>query len=359
MHAIERKEQFGNSLYDPAWILMAYGHKRGTLLLRHIAFTGALVLSLTSGRADAQADPPAPKRLPAQLVEDFHGAFGEHHARAVHAKGIILRGSFEPSAEARTLSMAPLFTHSVPVIVRFSDFTGLPDIPDTSPNANPRGFALKFLLADGSNLDIVNHNFNGFPVATAAEFSTLLQALGHSPAGTPSPTPFEAFLASHPAAKNFFTTQKPPPESFATTTFFGVNAFYFIDAAGRSLPVRYRFVPQAGEHYLDEAALKTKSSSYLMDEIAPRVGKSPVRFTWFAQIGEPADRSDDPSVAWPESRRLVRLGVITIDESPPNAAASDRDLLFLPGTLPPGIGIADPMVTVRNAAYPVSFHQRQ
>lgn len=84
-----------------------------------------------------------------------------------------------------------------------------------------------------------------------------------------------------------------------------------------------------------------------------------MRFTWFAQIGEPMDRSDDPSAAWPEGRRLVKLGVITIDKAGPNTPASDRDLLFLPGTLPPGIAIADPMVTVRNAAYPVSFHQRQ
>jgi catalase len=125
------------------------------------------------------------------------------------------------------------------------------------------------------------------------------------------------------------------------------------------VPVRYRFVPQAGEHYLSEAALKSKSPNYLVDEIAPRVAKSPVRFTWFAQVGEPPDRSDDPSVAWPDSRRLVKLGVITIDKPDPNTAASDRKLLFLPGTLPPGIGIADPMVTVRNAAHPVSFHQRQ
>ncbi len=68
--------------------------------------------------------------------------------------------------------MASLFTHSVPVIVRFSDFTGLPDIPDTSPSANPRGFAVKFLLAEGSNLDVVKHSFNDFPVATAAQIST-------------------------------------------------------------------------------------------------------------------------------------------------------------------------------------------
>jgi catalase len=52
----------------------------------------------------------------------------------------------------------------------------------------------------------------------------------------------------------------------------------------------------------------------------------------------------------------VAKAFFTTQKPPP---AADRDLLFLPGSLPPGIGIADPMVTVRNAAYPVSFHQRQ
>lgn len=309
--------------------------------------------------AHAQTDQSLPERLPAQLVADFHGAFGEHHARAVHTKGIILQGSFEPSAEARSLSVATLFKQAEPVIVRFSDFTGLPDIPDTSGSANPRGFAVRFLLADGSNLDIVNHSFNGFPVSSAADFSTLLQALGHSPPGTAAPTPFDAFLSAHAAAKSFFTTQKPPPESFATTAFFGVNAFYFTDARGHSVPVRYRFVPEAGEHYLDATALASRAADYLMVEIARRVAKAPVRFTWFAQIGEGADKIDDPAIPWPDSRKLVKLGVITIDKAGPNTAPADKALAFMPGTLPPGIGIADPMVTIRNAAYPVSFHERQ
>jgi catalase len=321
--------------------------------------TGIALLSLAPTGATAQPAPPSPTRLPAQLVQDFHGAFGDHHARAVHAKGIILQGHFEPAAEARTLSSATVFAKPVPVIVRFSDFTGLPDIPDTSGSANPRGFAVKFLLPDGSNFDIVNHSFNGFPVASAADFSTLLQALGHSPAGTPSPTPFETFLSTHPSAKAFFTTQKPPPESFATTAFYGVNAFTFTDVSGRGRPVRYRFVPQVGEHYLDEAALRGKSPTYLIDEITARVAKGPVKFTWLAQIGEPSDKIDDPSTVWPDSRKLITLGLITIDTVGPNTPASDQHLLFLPGTLPPGIGIADPMVTVRNAAYPVSFHERQ
>jgi catalase len=292
-------------------------------------------------------------------VQDFHGAFGAHHARAVHAKGIILEGSFEPSADARALSIAPVFKAKAPVTVRFSDFAGLPDIPDTVGDANPRGFAVKFQLPGDATYDIVAHSFNGFPVATAAEFSVLLQALAKSGPAAAKPTPLDAFFAEHPRAKTFFTTQKPPPDSFATAAYFGVNAFTFTDASGRQQPVRYRFAPEAGEHYLSPDALKSRSATYLIDEIGPRVAQKPVRFTWYAQIGEPGDRIDDPSVAWPENRRLVNLGVITIEKLGANTPASDRELLFLPGNVPDGIGIADPMITVRNAAYPLSFGERQ
>jgi catalase len=40
-------------------------------------------------------------------------------------------------------------------------------------------------------------------------------------------------------------------------------------------------------------------------------------------------------------------------------AASDKATLFLPGNVPQGIETADPMLQVRNAAYPLSFRDRQ
>lgn len=323
-----------------------------------------LLLCLNTGKVLAQSSPvddlsELPKGLPAQLVDDLHSAFGQYKVRAVHAKGIILQGNFTPSSDAKTLSKAAVFAAPVPVIVRFSDFTGIPDIPDTSNGANPRGFAIKFLLPDGSNLDIVTHSFNGFPVSNASDFSLLLRAIGASGSGATKPTLLDNFLTTHPIAKTFLTTQKAPPESFATTAFFGVNAFLFTDASAQNHYVRYRFVPEAGEHYLDEVALKSKTPTYLADEISTRVTDKPVRFVWYAQLAEASDKIDDPALAWPENRQLIKLGVITIDRLGPNTAAADKGLLFLPGSLLPGIEIADPMVTVRNASYPFSFHKRQ
>ena len=136
-----------------------------------------------------------------------------------------------------------------------------------------------------------------------------------------------------------------------------MNAFKFTKA-GHAAFVRYRLMPAAGEHYLDADALRAKSTDFLQQDIARRLAKGPISFDWFAQIAAKGDVIDDPSVAWPQTRRLVKLGTITLTRVVADAAA-DRELLFLPANLPVGIEAADPMLRIRNEAYPISFGHRQ
>ena len=313
-----------------------------------------LLATALSGPARAQSDDD----LPGLLVQDLHAAFGEHHARAVHAKGIILTGSFAPSPDAARLTLAVTFLKPALVTERFSDFTGIPDISDTNPLASPRGFAIKLDEGGPGEMDIVAHGFNGFPTATAAEFGQLLLAIAGSGPDVAKPTPLDAFLADHPIAATFLTTQKPAPESYATNAYFGVNAFAFTNAAGEERFIRYRFVPVAGEHYLDAAASAAKDPNFLQAEIANRITSGPVLFDWYAQISGPGDKIDDPSIAWPEDRELVKLGTITIDALA-DQAAMDPSLMFLPTNLPDGVAPADPMIDIRGNAYPISFGERQ
>src|SRR5262245_23611460 len=306
-----------------------------------------------AGRSAAQdADP-------AELVTDFHTIFGEHHARAVHAKGVVLDATFEPTEEARQLSKASVFAGKVPATVRLSDTTGIPEIPDADSHASPHGLAMKFQLGDGSEMDMVTHSFNGFPAATAAEFDKFLKAAAASGPGTAKPTPIEQYLQTHPNAVPFVTQQNPPPESLATTTYFGVNAFAFVDASGKKTFVRYRFVPEAGDKYLESAEAASKGPDYLMDEIGERVAKGPVAFDWFAQIAQSGDKADDPSTPWPEDRQLVKLGTLTITGMAADQDGLGKSLLFLPNNVPDGMEPVDPMIDVRSAAYPISFGERQ
>lgn len=323
------------------------------------ALTAVLMAALAPLAATAQPQAVLPGQSPKDLVDALHTAFGEHHARAVHAKGILLLGSFTPDPAARTLSGAPVFARGTwPVTARFSDFTGIPDIPDGIPEANPRGFAFKIKAKDGEMFDVVTHSFNGFPVATTDEFAAFLRSIGASGPDAPHPNAIEQFLATHPIAKAFVTSQKPPPVSFATVAYFGVNSFKFTNANGQSLHVRYRFVPLAGEQYLSADALKAKSANYLRDELAGRVKAGALKFDWYAQVAAAGDKIEDPSIAWPDERRLVRLGTLTLTDIADDPAL-DRQTLFLPGQAHEGIESADPMLTLRNAAYPLSFGARQ
>jgi catalase len=217
---------------------------------------------------------------------------------------------------------------------------------------------VKFKAPGETEMDVVTHSFNGFPTKNSEEFRQLLLAIGASGKDAPHPNAVEKFLATHPVAKTFLTTQKPPPQSYATAEYYGVNAFKFTDAKGHALFVRYRFVPVAGERYLDDAAMKAAGPDYLQPEIAQRLSKSPVRFDWYAQISQKGDVIDNPSIAWPDTRKLVKLGTVTIT-AVADQATEDRKLLFLPANLPDGIDAADPMLMVRNGAYPLSFRHRQ
>ena len=83
--------------------------------------------------------------------------------------------------------------------VRFSNSTGIPNVPDGSRSAIPHGMTLKFHLPNGSDTDMVLNAFKFFPVSTGADFRDMLLALAASPADGPKPTKFDEFVASHPA----------------------------------------------------------------------------------------------------------------------------------------------------------------
>jgi catalase len=339
---------------------MSDGKKWRVLTMKPMILkTCALVMLLGLDALVSSGSGVAQGTDPAELVRDLHAIFGEHHARAVHAKGVILDATFEPAAQARQLSTASVFAGKLQATVRFSDTTGLPEIPDADPNASPHGFAIKFKLNNGAEMDLVTHSFNGFPAATVAEFETFLKAAAASGLGAAKPTPIEKHLQLHPNAVPFVTQQKPPPESFATIAYFGVNAFAFAGASGKKTTLRYRIVPEAGEKYLDAAIAASKGPRYLMEEIAARVAKGPVMFNWFAQIAQLGDKADDPSTPWPEDRELVKLGTLTITGMAADQEGLSKSLLFLPNNVPAGIEPVDPMIDVRSTAYPISFGERQ
>lgn len=294
-----------------------------------------------------------------QVVDAMNKLFGSHPGiRSNHAKGVVAEGSFKASPEAAKLSKAALFDGSIiPVTVRFSNATGVPDIPDGNPQANPHGMALKYHLPDGSETDMVLNSLKFFPVATGEELRDLLLAVVASGPDAPKPTPVEQFVASHPSVAAAGATIATP-DSFANENYFGINAFIFTNAAGDRQAVRYQMLPETLVHLTPEEAA-AKAPSFLAEELAERLKGGPVTFHLKAQLAAPGDPTNDPTKAWPEDRELVELGVVTIEKIAADSAAAEKELLFLPGQVTDGIEPSDdPMIGVRDGAYAESFARR-
>lgn len=155
---------------------------------------------------------------------------------------------------------------------------------------------------------------------------------------------------------------KPSPESFATEKFFGVNAFKFTKD-GKAATLRYRIVPVAGEKHLDADALKSKSATYLFDELPQRLEQAaPIAFTLVAQIAEDGDVTDNATVIWPEDRKLVELGTIKIESAigDEESLEKQRNVIFDP--IPRVAGVEpsdDPLLDVRANVYLISGKQRR
>ncbi|MBV8817801.1 MAG: catalase family peroxidase [Acidobacteriaceae bacterium] len=309
--------------------------------------------------------PTDPKQLALgeAVLKQFDATFGFHPGfRPAHAHGILVSGEFTPSPDAASLTRAPHLTRpSTRVTARFSNSTGLPTLPDTDPNANPRGLAIRFHLAEHSHTDIVAHSTDGFPARTAEEFLELLQAGAASgQENKESPSPIEKFLASHPAALAFVQTPKPSPSSFAHENYFAVNAMRFTNAAGESRYGRYRIAPEAGVEHLDNAALSAKSPTYLFDELHERIAGHPLTFHIQVQLAGAGDVVDDATAHWPKDRPLVDLGKIVLTSLVADDEREQQQIIFDP--IPRIDGIepsADPLLEQRAAVYLMSGRRRR
>ncbi len=319
-------------------------------LVRSLTCVSLLLVS-----AAAVADNPP---LPTQIVDLANKVDGVHPGfRAFHAKGVVMEGSFKASAEAAQFSRATLFNRSsIPVTARFSDGSGMPTVPDGSP-AMPRGIAIKYHLPGGADTDIVTNSFKFFPVGTGEDFRDLLQAITASTPDAPHPNKVEQFFGSHPNAPKAIGSL-PIPDSFADEEYHGIDAFIFVNKSGQRQAVRYVIAPEKLVHITPEEAAK-QSPDYLFENLAKRIAQQPLVFHLKAQLAEPGDQTKDASEPWPDDRKVVELGVLTLTKVVSNSAEAEKKLLFQPTNLTAGIELSDdPLPSVRSAAYGVSFGRR-
>jgi catalase len=270
-----------------------------------------------------------------------------------HAKGITAVGTFTPSEEAKKLSTAPHFNnHSTPVWVRFSNSTGIPNIPDFDENANPRGCGIRFQLGDRKHTDIVSHSTPFFPTRTGEGFLAFLQNLVAGTIGD--------FLAANPSALAFVQAPKPAPVSYGTEEYFSVNAFKLINSAGKATFIRYHIVPDAGVRVLSAEAVKKEDPDYLSKDLEKRLKEGLIGFRILAQEAAEGDVTDDATVHWPADRPVVSLGHIKLESLLENNAEKQKYFILDPIPRVQGVEPSDdPLLEMRAALYLWSGKQRR
>lgn len=322
------------------------------------SLVASVILGLNSTYASADDDN---KPVTERLVNTLSQLAGEHQGvRKNHAKGIIAEGYFTPTSEAKKLSSAlHLQDAPSPIIVRFSNATGVPNIPDANANAFPKGIAVRFDMGDEGYTDLVCISVNSFPSSTPEEFLGLLQAIASTTPDSPSPSPIVSYLDSHPAAKRFVEIPKLPPQSFATQPFYGVNSFKFINDQGDEHFGRYIIEPVAGVKFFTESEQQNLDDNYLMDELPKRLSNNKVEYKIFVQLAGANDDVNDATVTWPASRDRVEIGTLTLTQMYANADTFAKENMFNPLAIPEGIEASDdPILLARPGAYAVSFGRR-
>ena len=332
--------------------------------VRNQTLTAITAMLFISSQAYAETPEPteADKPVVEQIVNTLTRLSGGPHAgfRSNHAKGIVVLGEFTPAKSAASITKAVhLQKTSSPVVLRFSDATGVPNIPDADGNAFPKGIAIRFNLEDGTSTDIVSISTNDFPVSNPEDFLGLLNAIAASGPNAAKPTPVEQFLGSHPAALEFVQMPKLPPVSFATQSFFGVNAFKFTNAKGVTQYGRYRITPVNGAQFLSKEEAAKATPNYLFEELPIRLAKSPASYKLSVQLAEKGDVLNDATVVWPDSRKQVELGTLVIKNVNADGLKYEKSTMFNPLALVDGIEASeDPILLARPAAYAVSFGRR-
>lgn len=328
--------------------------------LPQLAGVGAILLFAVAGFLYLGAWFSPHKLTPARFVDGFEQVNGVHPGfRRNHAKGVGVSGLFDSNGQGTRLSKAVVFQAGrVPVIGRFSFGGGDPYVGD-SPDA-ARGLGLQFSLPDGEQWRTAMINLPVFPFHTAQDFYDNLLASQPDPSThKPDPQKMAAFAASHPEFVEAIKViqSQPPSSGFENSTFYGLNAFRFIDAAGKSTPVRWMLAPV--QPFAPAGPAPEADKNYLFDALIASVHRHPLQWHVVIVVGQPGDPTNDASQMWPAGREQVDVGTLTLDSIESEATSPARDINFDPLVLPAGIAPSDdPLLSARSAVYSQSFTRR-
>jgi catalase len=205
------------------------------------------------------------------------------------------------------------------------------------------------------------NNIPVFVVNSAQGFYEQLVAFKPDPvSGKPDPAAVQNFLVRHPEtarAMDLIRARAVSP-SFADSTYNSLDAFRMVNASGVSTPVRWAVVPL--REFVSAAGTQPAGAdeNYLFDDLIARIQRQPQQWRLVITVGEPGDPTDDATLPWPDNRRRIDAGLISIDHvsSEDSSSGSCIDINYDPLVLPAGIEPSDdPLLSARSAVYAASF----
>ena len=326
-----------------------------------VAGTGIVVLGVAAvflylgGWFNTKALTPARFANGFERVDGIFSGF-----RLNHAKGVCVTGSFGSNGRGTRLSKAVVFKAGrIPIIGRFSLAGGHPYVADAPETV--RGLGLLFKLPDGEEWRTAMINTPVFGVNTPQAFyDRLFAAQPDLKTGKPDPEKMARFLASHPetvrAAK--IIQSHPPSSGFDNSTYYGLNAFWFVDGSGMSTPVRWSMVPE--QPFVAAATATAQGDkNYLFDALIASIHRRPLQWNLIITIGQPGDPTNDATIPWPDTREHVDVGTLTLDHVESDYNGPCRDINVDPLVLPEGMAPSDdPLLSARSAVYSQSFTRR-
>jgi catalase len=202
-----------------------------------------------------------------------------------------------------------------------------------------------------------------FATASPASFRDLLLAAKPDPkTGQPDPEKLKAYAVTHPDAMagTELASHHTPTANYYQATYFSIHTFKFIDAKSTEHMVKWRFVPRDGTREMTAVEMKAAPRDFLEKNLIERTRKGPAVWDMVVYVGEPGDPQDNPTLAWPESRKHFTAGTLTITQATPQQRGTACEPInFDPLRMADGIAPTnDPVLLFRSPAYAVSFAKR-
>ncbi len=288
-------------------------------------------------------------------IEEIAGTYPGY--RRAHAKGEIYEAEFSPSGAAVSFTTAEhLQNTNVKAIVRFSNASPNPSTPDQLSII--KGMSVQFRLPSGEIANLVGVTIPIFVTKSPQTFFKILNTVNSFKEGKPLFRDMVKLFASYPESRAAIQMIRKleNTKSYATAAYYAMHAFYLVNKEGNRVPVKFKWIPEAGIETLTVKEMVGLPKDYLEKEIENRLGNEQVKFRLEIVLGEPGDLTDDPTREWPKNRQRIDAGVLSIKRI---ATEVSDDIVFDPTVIPNGIECSDDEILLfRKHAYTVSHERR-